>query len=193
MNTHHHTRLTAPEIASLWTQYLFDTMSICFTKYALSHIEDEDIRHIYQYSLKIAQSHVEDIRGFFEHELYPIPQGFTKQDVDVHAPRLFQDTFYLNYLYIMSLHGLSGYSLSLSTSIRKDLRDYYVTCNEEAMEIFQKCVDAVLKKGIYNRPPVINPPEENRISQASGIFEWVVWTAASFDCYRNQSYYVQYE
>ena len=37
-------RLTAPEISSLWTQYIFDTMSICFFRYALEHIEDYDIK-----------------------------------------------------------------------------------------------------------------------------------------------------
>ncbi|HYK73605.1 MAG TPA: DUF3231 family protein, partial [Pseudoneobacillus sp.] len=57
-------RLTAPEISSLWTQYMFETMSICFLKYALEHIEDRDIKKIYETSLQLSESHVLKIKNF---------------------------------------------------------------------------------------------------------------------------------
>ncbi|MEH7746336.1 DUF3231 family protein [Neobacillus drentensis] len=87
-------RLTAPEISSLWTQYMFDTMSICFLKYALEHIRDQDILDIYKQSLEIAEGHVEHVTRFLKEENFPIPKGFTDEDVNIHAPRLFQDPFY---------------------------------------------------------------------------------------------------
>lgn len=151
-------RLSAPELSSLWTQYMFDTMSICFIKYALEHIQDEDIRAIYQTALQYSERHVEKVKEFFIGENYPIPLGFTEKDVNINAPRLFQDPFYLYYLYIMSLQGITGYALSLSTSIRADLRKYYVSCNHEVMELFEQNLDALLTKGLIHRPPVLTPP-----------------------------------
>ncbi|WP_163971118.1 DUF3231 family protein [Oceanobacillus halotolerans] len=154
-----HIPLTASEIASMWTQYLFDTMSICFFKYALEHIEDEDIRELYHTSLEVAEGHVEKLEVFFNGENFPVPHGFTDEDVNVKAPRLFQDPFYLYYLYIMSLQGLMGYGLSVGTSIRPDLRQYYIACNTETMGLFDKTIDAMLNKGLYTRPPVLTPPQ----------------------------------
>ena len=150
--------LTAPELASLWTQYLSDTMSICFFIYALEHIEDEDIRAIYHKALELSRSHVEKVEELFKEEDYPIPKGFTDEDVNVKAPRLFQDSFYLYYLYLMSLQGLTGYALSVSTSIREDIRNYYIEVNTETMELFDQTIDVMLTKGLVSRPPVLPKP-----------------------------------
>jgi hypothetical protein len=153
-------RLTAPEIASLWTQYIFDTMSICFFRYALEHIEDHEVKSIYQTSLELSKKHVQKITEFMSKENYPIPRGFTEEDdVNIHAPRLFQDPFYLNYIYIMSLQGMTGYALSVSNSIRSDLRKYYITCMSETMELFDQSIDLMLSKGLFTRPPIISPPD----------------------------------
>ncbi|MDR4945839.1 DUF3231 family protein [Neobacillus cucumis] len=153
-------RLTAPEIASLWTQYIFDTMSICFFRYALEHIEDHEVKSIYQTSLEVSKKHIQEITEFMLNENFPIPRGFTeKDDVNIHAPRLFQDPFYLNYIYIMALQGMTGYSLSVSTSIRSDLRKYYITCMSETMELFDQSIDLMLSKGLFTRPPIITPPD----------------------------------
>lgn len=154
-------RLTAPELSSLWTQYMFETMSICFFKYALEHIEDKEILEIIQTALDLSEGHVQQIKTFLQGENYPIPKGFTEEDVNVKAPRLFQDPFYLYYLYIMTLQGLTGYALSVGTSIRADLRTYYITCNTETMKLFETIMDALLSKGLFSRPPVISPPEKN--------------------------------
>ncbi|WHY69482.1 DUF3231 family protein [Neobacillus sp. SuZ13] len=160
METYNPIRLTAPEMASLWTQYIFDTMSICFFRYALEHIEDPDVKSIYQTSLGISQKHIQKITEFMLNENYPIPHGFTeKDDVNIQAPRLFQDPFYLNYIYIMTLQGMTGYSLSVGTSVRSDLRKYYITCMSETMELFDQSIDLMLSKGLFVRPPVISPPE----------------------------------
>jgi Protein of unknown function (DUF3231) len=152
-------RLTAPEMASLWSQYMFDSMSVCFIKYALTHIEDEDIIEIYKTSLQLSERHLQILKEFFRGENYPIPKGFTDEDVNLKAPRLFQDPFYLYYIYVMTLQGLTGYALSVGTSIRADLRKYNVECNTETMMLYEKTIDTMLMKGLFSRPPVITPPE----------------------------------
>jgi hypothetical protein len=166
-------RLTAPEISGLWTQYMFDTMSICFIKYALEHIEDQEIIEIYQQSLEISERHVQQVKAFYKGDGFPIPHGFTEEDVNIHAPRLFLDPFYLYYMYIMILQGLTGYALSVGTSIRADLRTYFITCNTETMVLFDRTIDTMLTKGIYSRPPIISPAESvDFVKQQSFLTGW---------------------
>jgi Protein of unknown function (DUF3231) len=45
-DTEHYTRLTASELASLWTQYINDSMNICVKKYVLEKVEDAEIRGV---------------------------------------------------------------------------------------------------------------------------------------------------
>jgi hypothetical protein len=170
METQHHIRLTAPELANLWTQYMNDSMALCINKYFLKIIDDEDIRSIYQYASELAEKHVKRIKEFFIEEKHPIPLGFTDQDVNLETPRLFQDPLLLNYLYVMTLHGLTGYTVALTTSVRSDIQKYYNECNSETMELYHKVMELMLAKGIYTRPPYVHPSEIASFVEKESIF-----------------------
>ncbi|MRG85679.1 DUF3231 family protein [Salinibacillus xinjiangensis] len=169
METNHNTRLTASEISNLWTQYMFDSMNLCFFNYALEHLEDDDIRSVYDKASTLSEQHLVESGRFLEQEKFPIPKGFTEEDVKKQADRLFQDPFYLNYLYIMSLHGLTAYGLSVGNSIREDLRNYFIKCNQEALNLYNEVIAAMLTKGIYTRPPVLNPSGKVSFVQDQGF------------------------
>ncbi|MBB6452737.1 hypothetical protein HNQ94_001183 [Salirhabdus euzebyi] len=153
-------RLTSPELSALWTQYMNDSMSICVFKHALKNVEDKDVYSIIVYALSLSQNHIVQLEKFFKQENYPIPIGFTEEDVNLEAPALFSDIFYLQYLYVMALHGMNGYSLSTGTAIRNDQRKYFVQCSKDTMKLFDQVMDTMLKKGVFIRPPFINPPHD---------------------------------
>ncbi|MGG1398950.1 DUF3231 family protein [Bacillus salipaludis] len=173
IETPHNVRLTAPEIANIWSQYQNDTMAICVYKYMLEIVEDISIRPILEFSLSLAEGHITIIKDYFTKEKFPIPHGFTEADVNLSAPRLFSDEFFLSYTYIMSVNGLAGYAAALSTNIRRDIRDYFVKCQNETMELFNKSLDLLLEKGIVSRPPYINPPEQNEFIENHLFMEGV--------------------
>ncbi len=60
-------------------------------------------------------------------ENFPVPKGFSENDVNLDALPLFSDTYMLIYMHIMTIHGLTGYAGAVSTSIRTDQID----CTEE--------------------------------------------------------------
>lgn len=155
---HHHTRLTSAEIASLWGQYINDTMGLCMNTIMLQHIEDLEIRSVFEHAIQLGKEHRKKITDFFTKENFPIPIGFTKEDV-FEAPRLFSDIFCLHYLHEMTIHGLTGYAVSLSSSTRMDIRQYYQECNIETMQLYNQTTDILLSKGKYSRPPNISTPE----------------------------------
>ncbi|WHX98603.1 DUF3231 family protein [Neobacillus sp. DY30] len=97
-----HIKLTASELSYLWTSYLADSMSLCVLKYFLVHIDDNDIKSLTTYALELSQKHVRFIREIFTKEQIQVPQGFTEQDVNLLASRLFSDVFYIRYLRNMS-------------------------------------------------------------------------------------------
>lgn len=156
---HHNVRLTSSEIANLWSQYINDSMSTRVISYYLATVQDNDIRSILEFALKLTKSHLEKITSFFQKENYPIPIGFTDEDVNLDAPPLFSDVFMLVYMNVMSIHGLTGYAGAIGTSIRADQRNYFIQCNTEAMELYNKIMEVLIHKGLITRPPSINPPE----------------------------------
>lgn len=158
--TEHSIRLTSPEMASLWTVYQSDTMAVCVLKYMLEKVEDRQIKTVFEDALKLANTHIKTITDLFKEENFPVPVGFTDADVDLSAPRLFSDVFWLKYLHIMTIHGLTGYAVSLTTATRTDIRDYYTKCNRSSTDLYNKTLDILLSKGVFQRPPYISTPKE---------------------------------
>ncbi len=173
IETKHQIRLTSPEMASLWTSYLNDTMAICVIKFVLEKVEDKEIKPVFEHALRLAESHIQNIIAILKEENFPIPFGFTDNDVDLSAPRLFSDTFWLFYLHEMTIHGLTGYNVALTTSTRSDIRDYYTKCNVSSIELFNMTIDVLLSKGIYSRPPYIStPPNADFVKKQSFLSGW---------------------
>lgn len=158
--TPHNVRLTSPEIANLWSQFQNDSMAVCVYKYMLKIVEDVSIQAILEHALSLAEKHISIIKDYFTAEKFPIPHGFTDDDIDLSAPRLFSDIFFLTYTYIMSVNGLVGYASAISSNMRRDIRDYFVKCQNESMELFNNSLDLLLEKGAVSRPPFINPAEK---------------------------------
>ncbi len=155
----HFPKLASSEIANLWTQYMNDSMAVCWITHALKHAQDQDVRGILAFALELSTAHIRSITDFFRQDGFPLPQGFTEADIlNPDAPPLFTDIFMLNYFYVMTLIGLTSYAGALSTSVRSDQRAYFVQCQNETMQLYNRIVDTMLQKGIYFRTPNITPP-----------------------------------
>ncbi|MBP1948634.1 DUF3231 family protein [Virgibacillus litoralis] len=159
-NKYHNVPLTSSELANLWTQFQNDSMAICFLGHSLEKVEDSNVREILKFALGLSKSHVGKIKDFLNQANYPVPKGFTKEDVNLEAPPLFSDSLTLYYMYIMTLHGITGYAAATGTSVRADQRSYFIQCNKESMQLYDNIVEVMLQKGIVSRPPIINAPEQ---------------------------------
>lgn len=160
MNSLHKPKLTSAEIAALWTQYLNETAGLCFHKHMLEHLEDVDIRGIFEFAISLGTQHLEKIKEFHVSEGFPVPIGFTNDDMNPNTPRLFSDVLCLHYINIMSIHGCHGYSGAVTTCSRQDVRDYFTSCNTSAVELCNRTKSILLEKGLYFRPPAVLPPEK---------------------------------
>lgn len=153
--------LTSAEIANLWTQYMNDSLSICILTHSFEKAADEEIKDILVFALSLAESHIEKLTEFFNQENFPVPKGFSiEEDVNINAPPLFTDTFMMVYMHVMTLLGLTGYAGAVATSSRSDQISYFIECNKETMELYERIAKLMLEKGIFSKPPRINTPNE---------------------------------
>lgn len=81
--------LTAAEMSGLWSQYLSDTLAVCVGSYFLEKVEDEEVRPVIEFTLDVAKGNITIMEEIFQKEDFPVPTGFTEQDVNPKAPKLF--------------------------------------------------------------------------------------------------------
>jgi hypothetical protein len=152
-------KLTSSEMGTLWGEYVNGTMTDMVNRYMLSIIEDEEIKLIFTDAINVFENQKIQITTFIENEGFPVPIGFNETDLFKNKPKLFTDIFCLNYLHVMTLHGLLGHSTSLAVSVRKDLRDFYDSCDNEAKKMYHRTIELLLGKGNFQRDPLFYPAE----------------------------------
>lgn len=151
-------RLTSAELANLWAAYMNSSIKKSFVKYFLAKVEDTEIRPVLEYALHVAEKHLQTISEIYRREKHPIPRGFNDQDVNLDAPRLFSDTFFLTFMEFMAEIRLNGYATALPMSARADIREYFTECLASAAELYNRVSSVMLSKGVYIRAPYIPVP-----------------------------------
>ncbi|OHX38818.1 DUF3231 family protein [Cytobacillus oceanisediminis] len=150
-------KLTSSEIGTLWGEYVNGTLVDVVNRYMVTIIDDETIKNIFEDAINTFEKQKNQVVTFLEKEGFQIPIGFTESDLYKGKQRLFTDIFCLNYLHIMTLHGLLGHSTALGVSVRKDLRDFYDSCDTDAKIMYHRTIELLLEKGNFQRDPLFYP------------------------------------
>lgn len=153
-------KLVSSEIATLWTTYVSDSMAVCVFRHFLANVEDNEIGTVIETAMGLAQKHVKTISEIFRQEGRSVPVGFTDEDVDESAPRLFSDPYYLYYLRLMGSLGLEAYSVSIPFMARKDVLDFFSDCLQTTLDLSRKVSMTLLNKGLFIRPPFVETTKD---------------------------------
>lgn len=153
-------KLTAAEMGKLWATYMGNSMSKQILSYFLQHVEDEDIKNLLENALTLVHDFMNTIEGIFEKESFPKPVGFTENDVNLGAPRLFEDEFYVHYLKYAAKAGLSIYNIAIPLVYREDVRNFFIHCMNSTIVLMEQIKDVLMNKGFIIKPPYIPIPEK---------------------------------
>jgi len=152
-------KLTSAEMGKLWATYMGNSMSKCILSYYFQHVEDNDIKDLLKNALKLSEEFMNTTKEIFEKENFPIPKGFGEKDVNLGAPRLFEDEFSVHYLKYAAKAGLSIYSVAIPLVYRKDVKEFFTYCMEATMDLMNQIKEILVSKGLIIKPPIIPIPD----------------------------------
>ncbi|MGG3560903.1 DUF3231 family protein [Neobacillus rhizosphaerae] len=153
-------KLTAPEMAKLWATYVGNSMSNKILQYFLQHIEDDLIKTLVENALYLTEDFMRRIEQILNKDNFPIPKGFTKDDVNLKAPRLFEEEFYVHYIKYAAKAGMSLYGVALPIVLREDIRDFFIYCNSCTIALLTQINDILMTKGLIIKPPILPIPDK---------------------------------
>ncbi|MED4002238.1 DUF3231 family protein [Priestia aryabhattai] len=163
MGTEHNVKLSAAEIAQLWSSYMNSSMCHCLFTHFLKVVEDNQVQTILDKGLELTQIHLQKLTTIFHKEKFPLPQGFVvKEDVNTAAPKLFSDSFMLYFSSSMGAMALNFYAVAKAASVRSDVDKYFSECIHELSEFDSLTKNLLLSKGLFIRSPYLSPPQEVR-------------------------------
>lgn len=152
--------LTSAEIGKLWATYMGNSMGRCILKYYLQNVEDQDIKMVLEHGLNLSEDFISKIKDIFEKENFAIPIGFTEEDVNLRAPRLFRDEFYLHYLKYTAKAGLNLYTMAIPLMVRPDTNGLFTYITNETVKFLNTINKVLLAKGYLILPSYIPTPKK---------------------------------
>ena len=165
--------LVSSEIAGLWNSYMSDTLTVCVLKYYLNRVECGETRALMQRTSDLLRQHLQEVTNLFNEEELTVPIGYSDKNVNIDAPRLFTDAFYLHYLSFMSRISMHDYTLILNQIARKDIRDFFSKRIREYIDLHNSSVELMLSKGIAIRAPIVEVAKEVQyVKGQSFMLDW---------------------
>lgn len=59
----------------------------------------------------------------------------------------------------MTIHGLLGHTTALGVSVRKDIREFYSSCVDDAKNMYDLTIELLLKKEFFREIPIFILPK----------------------------------
>lgn len=159
-------KLTSAEMGKLWATYTGNSMSKCYLHYFLQHVEDREIKNLLKKAYKLCSEFLNTTEAIFKKEEFPIPKGFSiEEDINLDAPRLFEDEYYVHYLKYTAKAGMSIYNVALPLVFREDIKDFFIYCLKATMALMEQIKELLMKKGLISKPSIIPLPEKADFAQ----------------------------
>jgi Protein of unknown function (DUF3231) len=149
---------TAIELGKLWATYLGNSMSNRILSYFLKNVEDEHVKILLENGYNLTVDFMKTIEKFLTNDKAVIPIGFTEEDVNLGAPRLFEDQFYVHYLKYASKAGLSLYAIAIPLTLREDIREFFIHCSTTTTILLGQINNVLMDKGYIIKAPTIPVP-----------------------------------
>lgn len=151
--------ITSSEIGTLWITYQQKTMVLQMLEYFIEKADDDEAKKIMTNLYEDITSYVERIKGIFQSEGAVIPVGFTPNDVNKGAPKLYENGFDIMFIRMVKEISMAMHTLNLTMSYRDDIMMLFRELTTITQKYYDQCTKYLLEKGLMARPPYVSMPK----------------------------------
>lgn len=159
--------LSSSELSALWITYQEKTLILRFLEYFLEKAEDQEAKNIMGGLWQELNNYLVKIKDLFQEEQLAIPVGFTKEDVNLDAPRLFDNGFDIMFTRVLKELSLGMYCLNMDMAYRQDLITLYLGLTSVSQRYYKLCTHYLIDKGIMTLPPNVSMPKTTEFIQST--------------------------
>ena len=157
--------LSTSELGTIWQIYVEKTMILRMLESFIEKADDHEARNIMAGLWQELHHYEKKIKGIFEEEQVAIPTGFTSQDVNLEAPKLFDNGFDILCVRFLKEISLGMYTMSIDMSYREDVMSIYQNLTSISQRTFKLCTHYLVDRGIITLPPNVSIPKTTEIIQ----------------------------
>lgn len=151
--------MNSTELGSLWLTYNKKTLILRMLEYFIEKADDKEAKNLMAGLWEQLHPKVIEIKSMFEYEGAACPEGFTKEDVNLEAPKLWENGFDIMLSRVLKEISTGLYALHLTISYREDIVNFYKQLTEITETYYNLFTQYLLNKSLLSRPNYVNMPK----------------------------------
>jgi hypothetical protein len=151
--------ICSSELGTLWLTYQEKTLILRVLEYFMEKSDDQQALNIMGGLWQELDLYVMKMKDIFEKEGVATPKGFTKEDVNIEAPKLYDNGFDIMFLRILKELSMGMYTINMNMAYREDIMSLYAGLTTITQRIYKLATLYLLNKGILSLPPKVTMPK----------------------------------
>ncbi|MBG9656495.1 DUF3231 family protein [Cytobacillus firmus] len=151
--------LSVSEIGTLWQTYQEKTLIMRFLEYFIEKSDEQEARNILGGLWQELNFYVKEMEELFSDQGMVKPVGFTSADVNLEAPKLYDNGFDIMFLRVLKEVSMGLYTLNMNMTYNKKVLSIYEGLTTVTQKIYKLSTFYLLEKGILSLPPKVTMPK----------------------------------
>ncbi|WEG12145.1 DUF3231 family protein [Pullulanibacillus sp. KACC 23026] len=160
--------LTSSEYGTLWMTYQQQTMTQRILEYLIQNCDEHNSGKLLKHTHNQISKFIGEIAELFKNYGAVVPVGYTEEDVNVGAPRLYDQYFDILFLRLLLEIGMGLHTLHLNMSFRKDIRNLFTRLTTFSQDTYNACMDYLEAKDIILKSPGMSPSKTVEFAKGKG-------------------------
>jgi hypothetical protein len=148
----------ASEVGTLWLTYEEKTLIMRMLEYFIEKSDDKEARNILGGLWQELDYYVLKMEELFEEQGMARPIGYTKADVNLQAPKLFDNGFDVMFVRLLKEVSMGMYTINMNMAYNDKVMQIYEGLTSITQKIYKLATLYLLKKGILTLPPKVTMP-----------------------------------
>ncbi|MFP7226537.1 DUF3231 family protein, partial [Priestia filamentosa] len=158
--------ISASELGTLWLTYQEKTMILRILEYFIEKADDQQAKNIMGGLWQELSYYVSKIKNIFQEQGITIPIGFTEADVNLEAPKLYDNGFDIMFVRILKEISMGMYTLNMNMSYQDEVMEIYEGLTSTTQKIYKSSTLYLLEKEILTRPPKVTMPKSSEFVES---------------------------
>lgn len=151
-------KMSSSELGALWMTYQKKSMILRILEYFIEKSDDQRAKDLMSELWNQLHPLIIEMKSMLENEGATVPDGFTKNDVKLEAPKLWENGFDIMFSRVLKQISMGMYVLHLTMSYRQDIIKLYRDMTEVTEIFYGHFTQYLLEKNLYTRPTYISMP-----------------------------------
>lgn len=151
-------QLSSSELGTLWLTLQEKTLILRVLEYFIEKADDQQAKNMMGGLWQDLNYYVSKIKAILENEGAIVPIGFTKEDVNLEAPKLYDNGFDIMFVRVLKEISMGMYTLNMNMAYRDDVISIYEGLTSISQKVYKISTAYLLEKGILSPPPQVKMP-----------------------------------